>query len=138
MSALEIPPGFEEVPPGADRYSAGIGPFYRRAEGDGWVFGFRVEERHLNSNRVVHGGCLMSYVDEMLGISVHHAIGQRRCATITLNNEFVSAGKLGDWIEGYPEIVRVTRSVVFIRGTLKVGDRTVLASSGIWKVLGEA
>lgn len=138
MSAHEIPPGFEAIPANADRYSAGIGPFYRKQVGDGWVYGFRVEERHLNSNKVVHGGCLMSYADEMLGITVHTVIGQRRCATITLNNEFVSAGRLGDWIEGHPEVVRGTRSVVFVRGRLMVGDRVVLAASGIWKVLGEA
>jgi uncharacterized protein (TIGR00369 family) len=137
MSVIEVPPGFEVIPPKADRYSAGLGPFYRKQEGERWVFGFRVEERHLNGNQVVHGGCLMSFADEMLGITVHFASGRRRCATISLNNEFVTAARKGDWIEGRPEVVRVTRSVVFVRGTLTVGDKTILSSSGIWKLLGQ-
>ncbi|BBK32258.1 uncharacterized protein (TIGR00369 family) [Stella humosa] len=138
MSAIEVPPGFEVMSPRADRYSANLGPFYRKEESEGrWVFGFRAEQRHLNNNQVVHGGCLMSFADEMLGISVHFAAGRKRCATISLNNEFVTAAKEGDWILGTPELVRVTRSVVFIRGTLTVGDKTILVSSGIWKLLGQ-
>ncbi len=137
MSVIEVPPGFEAIPPRTDRYSASLGPFYRKPDGDRWLFGFRVEERHLNNNQVVHGGCLMSFADEMMGITVHFAAGRQRCATISLNNEFVTAAKKGDWIEGRPEIVRVTKSVVFIRGTLMVGEKTILASSGIWKLLGQ-
>ena len=138
MSAIDVPPGFEAIPSGKDRYAGGLGPFYRKPLDDGrWLFGFRAEPRHLNSNQVVHGGCLMSFADEMLGITVHFASGRRRCATISLNNEFVSAAKEGDWILGTPEVVRVTKSVVFVRGTLTVGDRTVLTSSGIWKLIGQ-
>ncbi len=33
------------------------------------------------------------------------------------------------------EIVRKTRSLVFIRGQLTVGARVVLAADGIWKIL---
>ncbi|BBK42173.1 thioesterase [Allostella vacuolata] len=138
MPVIEVPPGFEEIPPRTDRYSANLGPFYRKEVEEGrWLFGFRVEERHLNSNSVVHGGCLMSFADEMLGITVHFAAGRRRCATISLNNEFVTAAKLGDWVLGTPEVVRVTKSVVFVRGTLTVDDKIILASSGIWKLLGQ-
>lgn len=138
MTAIEVPPGFEAMPAGKDRYSGSLGPFYRKPLEDGrWVFGFRVEGRHLNSNQVVHGGCLMSFADEMLGITVHFAAGRRRCATISLNNEFVSAAKEGEWILGTPEVVRVTKSVVFVRGSLTVDDRTILNSSGIWKLIGQ-
>ena len=38
-------------------------------------------------------------------------------------------------VEARGEIVRGTRSLVFIRGLLTVGERTVAAIDGIWKVL---
>jgi len=136
MTALPVPEGFEEIPPGGDRYAASLGPYFRRKDGERYVFGFRAEERHLNSGKVVHGGCLMSFVDEMLGITVHHA-AKKRCVTISLDNEFVAGVNAGDWVEGYPEVIRVTRALVFIRGILKVGEKTVFSASGIWKVLGE-
>ena len=41
----------------------------------------------------------------------------------------------GEFVEARTEIVRRTRSVVFVRGRLGVGGRQVLAASGIWKVL---
>jgi len=33
--------------------------------------------------------------------------------------------------------VRVTRSVVFMRATMFVGKRTVVTTTGIWKILDE-
>jgi acyl-coenzyme A thioesterase PaaI-like protein len=71
-----------------------------------------------------------------MGMTVWEAVERRRCATIQLNSQFVAAGKTGDFIEAYPEIVRLTRSVVFMRGTLTTAGRTILSAEGVWKVLG--
>jgi acyl-coenzyme A thioesterase PaaI-like protein len=36
-----------------------------------------------------------------------------------------------------PQVQRVTKSVVFIRGEVFVGDRLALSADGVWKILGE-
>jgi len=135
---VAVPEGFEAIDETRDNYARALGPIYRKPVGaDRWVFGMRPEARHLNSGGIVHGGCLMSFADEMLGITVFHAGGRRRCATITLNCDFARAVREGEWLEGRPEIVRVTRSVVFIRGQLVVGEAVALTATGVWKILGE-
>jgi len=63
------------------------------------------------------------------------SVGRKLCATIQLNTHFIAAVQIGDLVEGRAEMVRVTRSLVFVRGMLFVGDRTVAAIDGIWKVL---
>jgi acyl-coenzyme A thioesterase PaaI-like protein len=43
--------------------------------------------------------------------------------------------QIGDFVEAHCEIVRITRSIIFMRGTLMVGDRVVASASGVWKIL---
>jgi uncharacterized protein (TIGR00369 family) len=97
--------------------------------------GFLAEERHFNPGGVVHGGMLMAFADEFLGGVVFEAIGQRPIVTIQLNTHFIATVQRGDFVEGRGEVVRRTRTIVFVRGMLMVGDRIVAAVDGIWKVL---
>jgi uncharacterized protein (TIGR00369 family) len=99
---------------------------------------FRVGEKHLNPNGIVHGGMLMTLADQALGIMVWRSIDQKPCATITLNCNFLAPAKLGDWLEARAEITRRGRSVVFVGGRIQCGDRVLLTAEGIWKVLGAA
>jgi acyl-coenzyme A thioesterase PaaI-like protein len=63
------------------------------------------------------------------------SIGRKLCATIQLNTQFIAAVQIGDFVEGRAEIVRGTRSLVFVRGMLTVGERAVATIDGICKVL---
>jgi len=117
-------------------YPALIGPFWYRREEGGFRYGFTAEPRHLNNGGVVHGGMLMSFADDVLGMTVWEAAGRRPCTTVQLSTQFISPARLGEFVEGRAEIMRTTRSVVFVRGLVTVGDRTVIHADGIWKILG--
>jgi uncharacterized protein (TIGR00369 family) len=93
------------------------------------------DARHVNDRGVVHGGMLMTFADQAFGELVLDWVERRLCATIQLNTHFIAAVQVGDLVEARGEIVRGTSSLVFIRGFLMVGDRTVAAIDGIWKVL---
>jgi acyl-coenzyme A thioesterase PaaI-like protein len=126
--------GWKPVP--ARDYPAMIGPFLARHAGEGWEYAFLPEQRHLNIGGVVHGGMLMSFVDDVLGMTVWEAAGRKPVTTVQLNNHFISPGKLGELIIGRGEVLRATRSVVFIRGMLTQGDKVLTHADGVWKILG--
>ncbi|MBV1901581.1 MAG: PaaI family thioesterase [Kordiimonadaceae bacterium] len=115
-----------------------VGPFYMKENEDGtYRSAFVAEKKHTNAMGVVHGGLLMSFADySLFSIARGHDIP--RSVTIGFNSEFVSGGILGDVIESTGEVVRATRSLVFVRGTLFSGDRTILSFSGILKRAYEA
>ena len=46
-----------------------------------------------------------------------------------------SLGRIGEFVEAHCEVMRVTRSLIFMRSTLMVGDRLVAMASGVWKIL---
>jgi len=115
-----------------------VAEMYSKPLGDGrFHCKFKPEPRHLNGGGVVHGGMLMSFADHVLGQTVWFAIGEKPCTTMSLNCDFVSAGKLDEWIEGTAQITRKTRSIVFVQGELTSGGKTVLAATGLWKIIGQ-
>nr|WP_280842997.1 PaaI family thioesterase [Pararoseomonas baculiformis] len=93
------------------------------------------EPRHANGHGIVHGGMLMTLLDNALGLVVWHATGLRPAVTMQLNTQFLSSARPGEFLEARGEVLRVANSVVFVRGILSVGDRKVAAADGVWKVL---
>jgi uncharacterized protein (TIGR00369 family) len=114
-----------------------VGPMWARRDGDVWVNGFRVIEKHLNFRRHVHGGMLATFADSVLGRATVNAIKPRPCATIQLNMHYVAPVMLGDFVEGRGEVIRVTRSLVFLVGRFTVGSRVVATADGVWKILND-
>ena len=86
---------------------------------------------------MLHGGVLMSFADQAMGMTGRRLTGDKPHATIEMNMKFIAGVKIGDFVEAHCEVVRETRSVLFIESKLKVGDRIVASASGIWKILGE-
>jgi uncharacterized protein (TIGR00369 family) len=133
--------GWTKLP--VDGYPALIGPFWARREPGGergetrtWRYGFLAEPRHVNLGGVVHGGMLMSFADDVLGMTVWEAAGRHPCTTMQLNTHFLAPGRIGDFVEGTAEVMRATRTVIFVRGLLTVEGRTIVAADGVWKILG--
>lgn len=114
-----------------------VGPIWTRADPDGTrAYAFVAERRHLNMVGVVHGGMVSTLADLCLGIEAWHAAGGAKAVTMQLNVHFVGAVREGDLAEARAQVLRAARSVVFLRGLVTVGGRTVASADGVWKVLG--
>ncbi|MGH6670561.1 MAG: PaaI family thioesterase [Xanthobacteraceae bacterium] len=115
-----------------------VGPIWRREQNGQPRFGFVVAPKHLNRAGNLHGGMLMTVADQSMAMTARQATGGKPHATIELNIQFVGGVKLGEFVESHPEVVRVTRSVVFMQAKMFVGKRMVVTTNGIWKILDEA
>lgn len=112
-----------------------VGPIWRREDADRLAFGFVVAPKHLNRAGNLHGGMLMTVADQSMAMTARRATGGKPHATIELNIQFVGGVKLGEFVESYPEVVRATRSLVFMQAKMLVGSRVVVTTNGIWKIL---
>jgi len=54
--------------------------------------------------------------------------------TVSMTCDFVAPARLGDWVEGRPELVRQTRSLLFTNIYLTVGEEKILRASAIAKI----
>ena len=111
-----------------------VGPIWRKGDG---LFGFVTADKHRNHRGIVHGGLLMTFADQAMGMTGRRKTGEKPHATIELNMQFIGGVKVGDFVEAHCDVVRETRSVLFIESKLKIGAQIVASASGIWKILGE-
>jgi acyl-coenzyme A thioesterase PaaI-like protein len=135
----EVPPGFIPLPPhDAAIYNTLVGPFWVRPEEAGVVFGFRVELRHCNPVRVLHGGMLAGFADIVLtGGCNHVARLSRFLTTVSLATDFLAPAALGAWVEARPEVLAVTRSTLFGQCLVTAEGVPVLRASGTFRFGGE-
>ena len=113
------------------------GPLYLYHQGDDVRLGFRVEPRHCNPMGICHGGMMASFCDMLLPLTAHRkapAIGQRFLPTINLQVDYLAAAHQGAWVEGEAQVLRVTRSLVFMQGLVQADGTPVARVSGIFKV----
>ena len=116
-----------------DNFEINNGPFWHRMEDDGSVrCTFRVEKKHLNGMRNVHGGCFMAFADYCL-FAFASPVLQGPGVTVSFSCEFLDAAREGELVEGTGEITRAGASLIFLRGELKSAGRPLFTFSGTIK-----
>ena len=126
--------GWKPIRPGA--FITLIGPFYMREDTGRTQYCFRVAPKHDNTRGRPHGGMIMAFLDEALGWSTHIARPHDSFFTIGFDCQFIGGSMVGDLIVAETEVVSATKSMMFMRGDCKVGDRIIASASGIWKRVG--
>jgi acyl-coenzyme A thioesterase 13 len=120
---------------GADPFETAMGPFCFRIDDGRVSCAFAPRREHLNGSGKLHGGALMSFADFSLFAIAHNALGGAHAVTLTFSSEFLKAGDLTGVIEGEGDVLRETRSVVFVRGLVTQLKQPLLAFSGTLKKL---
>ncbi|TXS95916.1 PaaI family thioesterase [Parahaliea maris] len=124
-------------------YTDTLQPFYRHVTAEEVAFGLHVCSQHANSMGICHGGVLMTMADIAAASGVNHARGELGGSpTINLSLDFISAGKLGDWLEARISEVTVKRRFGFCNGLIS-NERGIVARfngtfylpdhEGMWK-----
>ena len=134
-SSIEVPEGFRAREFGGG-FMAVNGPLYARKTDAGVQLGFRVEERHCNPMRICHGGMMATFCDMLLPLSAHvlSDVGNRFLPTINLQIDYLAASPLGAWVQGEAQLLRATRSLVFMQGLVHADGTPVARVSGIFKI----
>ncbi len=131
-----VPEGFKARNFG-EGFVAVNGPLYARRTDSGIQVGFRVEARHTNPMNICHGGMLASFADMLLPMTAHHLCPEakgRFLPTISLQIDYLSQAALGSWVQGEAQVMRVTRSMIFMQGLITAEGVNVARVSGIFKI----
>lgn len=114
-----------------DTFEMHSGPFWHRKEPDGTIrCAFRVQKKHLNSSSNVHGG--LTFADYCL-FAIAAPVLQGAGVTVEFGCQCLDAGREGDLILGTGEVTRAGGSLIFVRGQLTVGERTLFTFFGTIK-----
>lgn len=145
MSTIESPVApiaFDPVAAGWTPYSDEgfiglVGPLWTRQSDDNHFYGFKAESKHHNRRGVVQGGMLMTFADRSMGMTCWYANERQPQATVQLDMHFIDAVQVGEFVEAKCNVIRRTRSLVFMNAELVVGTRVVATATGVWKTLGK-
>lgn len=130
------PPGFRPISIGGE-FLRTVGPVWGRWDGKQVRLGLRIDERHANVSRACHGGMLTTFADMQMASATHYQwpeIAGHGFATISLATDFLAPVCLGAWLEGEAQVLRATKSLVFIQGTAAAEGETALRFSGVYKI----
>jgi acyl-coenzyme A thioesterase PaaI-like protein len=120
--------------PDTDPFELHAGPFYcRRTDAGTQLSAFRASREHLNMLESVHGGCLLAFADFSLFWIARDELAGIGAVTASLSSEFLDAAKEGELIESTGEVLRATGSMIFVRGLITSGSRSLLNFSAILK-----
>jgi len=108
---------------------------FKKIDETHYEFIVEVKEMHLNTGKIAHGGFLSTIADTGMGTAAHRVAGDRRCVTINLDVKFISAGQLGDKLKGKVEILKKTKTLVFINCKISSDKEIIVSASGTWKIL---
>lgn len=133
-----VPEGFQPLRLPTSGFMNANGPFYARRDGGRFVIGLRVEERHGNSAGACHGGMIATMCDMLITVGSNIQSNQSRfLPTVSMTCDFLAPARIGDWVEGRLEVLKVTRNLLFATGILTVGDEPIARTSGVMKVPAE-
>lgn len=133
-----IPDGFTALARGGE-FIAANGPLYLLQRGDVLKMGFRVESRHTNPTGICHGGMMASFCDMLLPVCAHHlriGLAQRFLPTVSLQLDYLAPASLGAWVEGQAQLLRETRTLLFMQALVTADGEPAARVSGIFKIGG--
>ena len=128
---------FEQISlkPGFMKHNGGV--LFRNISDTEYEFKSTINENHLNSANITHGGYLSALIDAGAGTAAHRCTDNLPCVTISLDLKFIGASRVGDEIIGIVKILKKTKTLVFLFCELKCNDKTITSASGVWKILGK-
>jgi len=127
-----IPEGFRKIER-LSPFNALVGPLYERRDGETVSIGLAIEEKHVNSRGICHGGVLATLADLALGYAMLAKSGDKGSfVTAHLAVDYAGAARPGDWIESKVEVQRVGSRLAFANCYLISNRKPIVRASAIF------
>jgi len=119
-------------------FNGHIGPIrFATVDAATWQGVLTLDERHINSGGVCHGGVYMTLCDVTMGAASFQAGGSKPCATIDFSAHFIAAAKQGQTLLATARLNRLVSGICFMDCEIWAGGRKCATASGIWKFLSD-
>ena len=111
------------------------GLLFRNVSETEFEFKKTIQKIHLNKRDITHGGFICSLIDAGAGTAVYRASNNQSCVTVSLDVKFISPSKLGNEIIGKVNILKKTKSMLFVSCNLYINKKVIASATGVWKVI---
>ena len=116
------PAGFKFFKRGESPFNQSMMPMWTRRDEMDYSIGLRLEKKHCNYQRTIHGGAVATLADMVMGL-VHRRSGEPRVHTVTasMTVDYIGSAKVGEWVEGTAKVLKQGRRLYFSECLITVG-----------------
>ena len=135
MTAL-VPPGFAphtRHSPATTHWE----PIYPRTEASVFRLGIVIADAHCNTRGTLHGGVMATLADNACGLTLGMALGSgaKGIFTTSLAIDYVGPGKLGQWLEITPRIVKAGRASGVVDALITADGDVIARANASFRVI---
>lgn len=104
-------------------------PIWAKRSDTAFHLGLHLAEAHTNSRGLAHGGLISALADNAMGLTCWlHRPESGGLVTVNLSVDFMEAGRIGQWLEIRPEMIRTGQTLAFARALI-LADEAVIAQA---------
>jgi uncharacterized protein (TIGR00369 family) len=134
MNQSAIPEGFK-LSREDGTFNNVMSPVYLKLVDGHPVIGLVVEKKHCNYSEIAHGGFLMTLMDFALASALCSKLGKYTTTpTINMSMDFMSAAKLGEWIQVDIVSIDQTRTLGFVTAIMNGPNGHIARASACFKL----
>lgn len=136
-SDAPVPPGYEphfRKSPVTDPWE----PLFVRRDGSALSLGLRIAPAHCNARGLLHGGVISALADNAMGLACVMRMEQSSALTVTLSVDFLSAGRIGQWLEVRAVPAKLGRTLAFAEARIEADDELIARGTAVFRITGLA
>ncbi|WP_298167639.1 PaaI family thioesterase [Novosphingobium sp.] len=110
-------------------------PLYTRRADDLFVLALRIDTPHCNARGLLHGGVISALADNAMGLACVLLLENASALTINLSVDFLSTGKVGQWLEVRAAPTRLGKTLAFADARVFADDALIAKASGTFRIV---
>lgn len=97
-------------------------------------FAFQTKDEHCNPLGLIHGGVLVTLLDQVIALAAVRAADNRPTVTVQLDTRFIGAARAGDLLIAHATIRKATRSLIFADAEVVTGETSLALATAVMKI----
>jgi acyl-coenzyme A thioesterase PaaI-like protein len=113
---------------------------YSKTENGLVLLALRIRKAHCNSRGFAHGGLIGALADNAMGLSLHQTLRATQqiepsaLVTISLSLDFLGAGRLDQWLEVVPRVLRAGGSLGFVDCLVRADHQPIARGNATFRI----
>lgn len=129
-----VPPGFE---PHSRKSSVTDSwePLFARRDDGTFILGLRIASAHCNARGLLHGGVISALADNAMGLACVTQMEQSSALTVNLSVDFLSVGRIGQWLEVRAVPARLGRTLAFADARIEADGEMIAKAAATFRIV---
>ncbi len=110
-------------------------PLFVRRVGSALSLGLRIAPAHCNARGLLHGGVISALADNAMGLACVLQMERSSALTVSLSVDFLSAGRIGQWLEVRAVPAKLGRTLSFADARIEADNAMIAKAAATFRIV---